>query len=84
MDIEFCEKLPTCEGFYAAHFPLQDHTTIVYVRFDLDKLEHVVDVIGHSKEHSGELWRYSQWLWSEAITVKPPQTAAYVQTWERK
>ena len=68
------DGLPTCEGWYAAHFPKQDHTAIVYVRYDWSRREHVVDVIGQPKEQSEELWRYKEWKWSEMIMVKSPNS----------
>lgn len=64
--------LPACDGWYAAYYPPQAHEAIVRVRYDGERGERVVDVVGQPLKQSEELWRYKEWMWSERLTLTAP------------
>lgn len=66
--------LPDCDGWYAAYYPPQSHESIVRVRYDGERGERVVDVVGQPLKQSEELWRYKDWMWSERLKLHPPNS----------
>ncbi len=64
-------NLPQDEGYYIVTPPKSrgGSSEVVKVRFDIEKQEYVVDVIGQPLKYSEEIGRYRDWNWLEKIEI---------------
>jgi len=69
--------LPDGDGWYAVYCPPQQHEAIVRVRYDGERGERVVDVVGQPLKQSEELWRYKEWVWSERLPLTAPNAKGH-------